>query len=311
MKKHRESIAGLIGDLDIRLLRIFKAVVDCGGLSAAEVELNIGRSAISRHMSDLEARLDMRLCQRGRSGFCVTDQGHLVYESTQQLLADMETFRNKINTAHSRLVGTFYLAMTDDTVTDVESRIPEVLALFRELAPDVQIIMQVLSPNEIERAVIEGRAHLGVIPCHHHLPALKYYSLYEETQLLYCGADHKLFSVPESLLSAKRIGACDFVTPGYIHSVKLKKLFPQREPVAQTNQMEGVATLILSNSYLGFLPDHYAAFWVAQGKMRVLLPERLRYQSPFKAIIRKDSQPNLLRDTFLSELRKLYRGTDT
>ena len=28
--------------MDLRLLRVFRAVVDCGGMAAAELELNIG-----------------------------------------------------------------------------------------------------------------------------------------------------------------------------------------------------------------------------------------------------------------------------
>ena len=55
------SLSGQLADIDLKLLRVFKTVVECGGFSAAEVELNIGRSAISRQMSDLETRLDIHL----------------------------------------------------------------------------------------------------------------------------------------------------------------------------------------------------------------------------------------------------------
>ncbi len=36
---------------DIRLLRVFQTIVQAGGISAAELVLNIGRSTISRHLS--------------------------------------------------------------------------------------------------------------------------------------------------------------------------------------------------------------------------------------------------------------------
>lgn len=52
-----KALLGQLADMDIRLLRVFNSVVECGGLSAAEMELNIGRSTISRHLKDLEARL--------------------------------------------------------------------------------------------------------------------------------------------------------------------------------------------------------------------------------------------------------------
>ena len=47
------ALLGQLSDMDLRLLRVFRAVVDCGGLSAAELELNIGASTVSRHLKDL------------------------------------------------------------------------------------------------------------------------------------------------------------------------------------------------------------------------------------------------------------------
>ncbi|BBI71815.2 hypothetical protein HAALTHF_16320n [Vreelandella aquamarina] len=47
---------GQMSDYEIRLIRIFKTVVECGGFTAAETTLGISRSAISQHMNDLEGR---------------------------------------------------------------------------------------------------------------------------------------------------------------------------------------------------------------------------------------------------------------
>jgi DNA-binding transcriptional LysR family regulator len=48
-----------LSDIDLRLLRVFIAVTESGGFTAAEIKLNINRSTISTHISDLEARLGM------------------------------------------------------------------------------------------------------------------------------------------------------------------------------------------------------------------------------------------------------------
>lgn len=69
MSLRRADPLAQVSDFDIRLLRIFRSVVESGGFSAAETVLGIGRSAISQQMSDLEQRLGLRLCQRGRAGF--------------------------------------------------------------------------------------------------------------------------------------------------------------------------------------------------------------------------------------------------
>ena len=52
--------------IDIRLIRIFMAVVEAGGLSAAQLELNLALSTISEKVSALEKRFGMKLCQRMR-----------------------------------------------------------------------------------------------------------------------------------------------------------------------------------------------------------------------------------------------------
>ena len=62
-----------ITEADMRLLRIFRAVAEAGGLTAAEVNLGMERSTISRHLLALETRLGGRLCFRGPSGFELTE----------------------------------------------------------------------------------------------------------------------------------------------------------------------------------------------------------------------------------------------
>ncbi len=64
---HRAPLA--LSGLDFKLLKVFKAVVEAGGFSAAQNELNVGLAAISKQISDLEIRIGMRLCTRGREGF--------------------------------------------------------------------------------------------------------------------------------------------------------------------------------------------------------------------------------------------------
>lgn len=68
-EKKSRALLGQLSDMDLRLLRVFKSVVDCGGMAAAELELNIGTSTVSRHIKDLETRLSLVLCRRGRAGF--------------------------------------------------------------------------------------------------------------------------------------------------------------------------------------------------------------------------------------------------
>lgn len=109
--KKNKALLGQLSDMDLRLLQVYKAVVDCGGFSAAELELNIGVSTISRHIKDLEIRLGLVLCQRGRSGFALTDQGQRVYEEATKLFAALNGFRASIDEIHGRIGGVINIAL--------------------------------------------------------------------------------------------------------------------------------------------------------------------------------------------------------
>nr|BFE98074.1 hypothetical protein GCM10020185_86100 [Pseudomonas brassicacearum subsp. brassicacearum] len=88
-----------LSGLDFKLLKVFKAVVEAGGFSAAQNELNVGLAAISKQISDLEIRIGMRLCTRGREGFHLTEEGRLVYQASIDLFASVDNFRDRLSSA--------------------------------------------------------------------------------------------------------------------------------------------------------------------------------------------------------------------
>ena len=107
MQVKSRAALGQLSDMDIRLLRVFKSVVECGGMAAAELELNIGISTVSRHIKDLETRLGLTLCRRGRAGFALTSEGEQIYAETLRLLAGADAKRPAQRTATTAGVGLF------------------------------------------------------------------------------------------------------------------------------------------------------------------------------------------------------------
>ncbi|MEJ2755293.1 MAG: LysR family transcriptional regulator [Gammaproteobacteria bacterium] len=49
--KKSSALPKPVSEYDLRLLRVFRVVVECGGFSAAEQVLNISRSTICVHTS--------------------------------------------------------------------------------------------------------------------------------------------------------------------------------------------------------------------------------------------------------------------
>ena len=75
-----------ISDADLRLLRVFAAVVDCEGFAGAQALLGLSASSISGYIAALEQRLGMRLCNRGRGGFSLTEKGAAIYREAQRVM---------------------------------------------------------------------------------------------------------------------------------------------------------------------------------------------------------------------------------
>lgn len=301
MKKH--EFTGQISDADLRLLRIYKIVVESGGFSAAEVELNISRAAISIAMSDLETRLGFRLCHRGRSGFSLTEEGTQVYEFVLQLLTSLEAFKTQVNSLHSQLKGELSIGITDNLVTMPQMKVTHALTRLKQRGPDVRIQIRMIPPNEIEKGVLDGRLHLGIVPELRALPGLEYRPLYQEKSLLYCGCNHPLFD--RTTQNPNDIEQWDAVVPAYALSPKVKAQHHQLKASATATDREGIAFLILTGCYIGYLPDHFAERWVGEGKMRAVSEADYQYFTPYSVITRKGARPNLVLETWLEELEKL------
>ncbi|MGJ7529701.1 LysR family transcriptional regulator [Variovorax sp. GB1P17] len=286
------AVLGQLSDMDLRLLKVFKSVVDCGGMAAAELELNIGTSTVSRHVKDLETRLGLVLCRRGRAGFALTTEGQRVYDETLRLLASVDAFRGGIDDIHNRMGGQLEVALFDKTATNPKARIGEAIARFTEMAPEVNLAVHVGSINAIEQGVLEGNFQIGIIPAHRASKSLVYADLFDETMLLYCGKGHPLFDSPHAKLTWSKLGEHHFAGLGY-HSPNMELSHRARLSRKATGfDQEAIATLILSGRFLGFLPDHYAQVFEQRGLMKAVLPARFNYACRFVSLLRRSPKPS-------------------
>ena len=99
---------------DLHLLYVFCTVAEVRGFSAAQITLNVSASTISRQIADLETRLGMRLCQRGRKGFRLTDKGEIVYAASHKLFAALDQFSETVDGTRGKLVGRLTVATVDN-----------------------------------------------------------------------------------------------------------------------------------------------------------------------------------------------------
>lgn len=93
------------------LMRIFVAVTETGGISAAADRLNLAKSAVSRRLAELEAHLGVSLIQRTTRRLTLTDSGRAFYARCVGILADVEEVEAAVTQAHGALKGGLKVAL--------------------------------------------------------------------------------------------------------------------------------------------------------------------------------------------------------
>ena len=82
--------------LDWDEFRFVKAVADRGGLTAAATQLGINHSTAFRRLGSIEARLDVRLFERLRTGYVPTPAGVAMIEAAGRIETDVTRFSRTV-----------------------------------------------------------------------------------------------------------------------------------------------------------------------------------------------------------------------
>lgn len=292
-----------VDNIDLRLLRVFHALAENGGFAGAQAELGLTPSTLSIHLSNLEQRLGMTLCERGRGGFRLTDKGERVHMATKRLFLALEGFRAETAALRGRLVGELSIGLVDSTVTDDRSPIAAAIRRFEQRDNDVHIRLAVDRPAALNHALLDGRLNVAVGVFPRHVTGVTYETLHTEGSLLYCGRGHPLFDLKPG--EPADIQRCRYVARAYNLDRDLAAIGAAMGQVvhkASVENMEAEAHLILSGQFIGFLPEHYAAQWVATGRMRTIDPDRYRMESDIALAVPSVGKPNLVVRTFCDDL---------
>ena len=115
----------------------FVQVVKFQGFTKASEALGITKSKLSRHISDLEARLNVRLIQRNTRKFTVTEMGQRFYSYCLKILEDVNAAESFIqSTLSNEPSGVIKISCP---VALVEMPVGEMIANFMYKYPEVQV----------------------------------------------------------------------------------------------------------------------------------------------------------------------------
>ncbi len=146
--------------LDLTSLRVFIATAQEGSLSKAAIRENLAHSAVSRRISELEARAGVQLFDRRDRGVVLTAAGETLYgqlldvaQMLERIALDLEGAREGI-TGHVRIYA---------HVSAVCSDLPNKIASFLQLHPGIDLELNEFTSLEVLHAVRTGVADVGFV----------------------------------------------------------------------------------------------------------------------------------------------------
>lgn len=265
-----------LSERDLKALRVFKAAALAGGFAAAERQLCMTRSTISKYIRDAERSLGARLCERGPKGFVLLEAGEAALRATSDALDAVERIRSDVEATKGILTGSISIGVADNLIIGGESRVSQALRRIADKAPLVTFDVAVASPQRLKAVLLDGGVDLIVSPddSDRRLHCRK---LFTETVALYQCRDGRKSALPGSLPLIMRPGGDVPMTMIKLHGFKAG-------PVA--TDLEAVATLVTSGAYIGVLPIYYARLLQRRFPLRRVAGVET-YTRPFSAIVLK------------------------
>jgi LysR family transcriptional regulator, transcriptional activator for bauABCD operon len=257
-------------DLDIKLLNIFRVVAAEKSFSAAAERLNTSLPNISMNMSQLEARLEMRLCERGVKGFRLTEQGQKVLDASEQLYGAIETFRQEINVMSIATQREVRIGVLTELVIEGKILLPELLASIERKIPEVFFHLTFEPAAKLREKVEKGELLFAIGYFFDLAGSLQSRYLCSQRLLCYCSKDHELFTVDDIDINAEMLA--NFRSAGFddLSAEEEQEVPFIRSYDSCSRTSEGILALILTGNYLGLLPEDFARNWVDHGLIRAI-----------------------------------------
>ena len=145
--------------LDPYSVRLFVATARAGSIVRAAEQTHIAASALSRRLSDLEHVFGTPLMVRSPRGISLTDAGRLVLERGESLDEALQALVREVQAQGAEVRGTVRVYAN---MSSVIGFLPERLARFKALHPQVTVSLHEEDTRDVIRACLDDRADVGL-----------------------------------------------------------------------------------------------------------------------------------------------------
>lgn len=136
----KSSLHQSTGEMDWSDLRTVLAIVRGGGLSGAARDLGTQHSTVFRRLEAIEARLGVKLFERGRTGYRPTPHGDVMADAARTMEEAALAAERRVQGADARLAGTIRIATSEVLASYL---LPRLLRGFLDAHPEIELELTV------------------------------------------------------------------------------------------------------------------------------------------------------------------------
>jgi DNA-binding transcriptional LysR family regulator len=145
---------------DLTTLNLVLAIADTRSITRGADREHIAVAAASKRLSDLEARFGVPLFERHARGVEPTEAGRALVRHVRSLRTSLHALESEVVEFSRGIKGHLRIAATAGAISEC---LPPDLAAFSQAHPQIRISLEDQTSAEIQAAVAEGRADVGIV----------------------------------------------------------------------------------------------------------------------------------------------------
>jgi DNA-binding transcriptional LysR family regulator len=193
-------------DFDLRLLKAFVCVIDCGGFGAAAKVLHLSQAAVSERIARLEDVVGLRLLDRNPRQLSPTVVGRRFHVLARQLLEHGTAVRLELHELAGAVRGSLQIGASN---IPGEYILPALLPDFCAAHPQVELNLRINDSAEIIELVHQGQVEAGIVGSRPSGRQFATEPLWQDRLVLVVPASHRLAG--RKRVSAREIAVEPFI----------------------------------------------------------------------------------------------------
>lgn len=146
--------------MTLKDMQYFCCIIEKQNITKAAIELFIAQPALSQCVQKLEKELSVTLLMRTKTGVIPTEEGNCFYDFARKTLQEQKNFQKEMIDIQNAERGEIVLGFTGTQATYV---LPYFLPKFKKKHPNIHIILEEATSNEIEQRLSSGTIDVGII----------------------------------------------------------------------------------------------------------------------------------------------------